>query len=150
TMSIPAKNGKANINVWYPGSDRIKLCVESQHPRFKYYSNDRGKPHKRGLRRFIVEGLIAGDRIAVFEGGSADDHTSNSGSQQTAWLLISAVTIDKHAPLAVSSHRRNISIDTFGLNSANYPMDGSLFVKKVDNAIGRIQSNPIGRLILDA
>ena len=150
TMSIPAKNGKANINVWYPGSARIKLCVESQHPRFKYYPNDRGKPHKKGLRRFVVEGLITGDRIAVFEGGSADDDTSSSGSQQTAWLVISAVKIDKHAPLAVSSHRHNISIDTFGLNSANYPMDGGLFVKKIDNAIGRIQSNPIGRLILDA
>src|ERR1700733_14367873 len=123
-LSIAASNGKAKINVWHPGSAKIKLCVESQHPRFRSYPNDSGKMHKSNLRRFVVEGLVTGDQIAVFEGGDAGDATSNSGSRQTDWLMVSYVAIDKHSPgtpLATSTHRPNITIDAFGTGSSNFP-----------------------------
>jgi hypothetical protein len=147
TMSIPAKNGKAKINVWHIGHDEIVLRVESQHPRFAYYPNDRGQPHKSALRRFVVEGLITGDRIAVFKPGEANDDTL----RLTSWLLIESVAIDRRArgaALRPSDHMPNIKLDTFGLNSSNYPMDGSEFIKKVNAAILRIKLNHIGNKIL--
>jgi hypothetical protein len=122
TMSIPSRNGKAKINVWHPGSADVTLQVQSGHPRFKFYST-KGKQHKIDLRRFIVEGLAAGDQIAVF---------------------------DQSGGPTVSTHRSRISIDPFGLDSSNYPMHGSEFIEKVDKSIGMILSNPVGRLILDA
>jgi hypothetical protein len=140
TMSIPSRNGKSNINVWHPGSAGITLQVQSGHPRFKFYST-RGKQHKIDLRRFVVEGLRAGDQMAVFD---------ESRAQITAWLGIRAVAIDSGAGLAVSTHLSRISIDPFGLDSSNYPMHGSEFIENVDKSIGILLSNPVGRLILNA
>ncbi len=145
TLAIPSKNGKAKINVWHPGAAAVTLRVLSGHPRFRFFPNDRGKPHKSGLRRFVVEGLITGDQIAVFDG---------IGNQITAWLRISAVAIDKGTGAVPSSHnsriKPHVTIDPFGLNSGNYPLDGSKFVAKVDAAFGRVIANPIGSLIVNA
>lgn len=141
SMSIPSQNGKAKINVWHPGTGKVTLKVQSGHPRFQFFPNDKGKPHKSGLRRFVVEGLATSDQIAVFD---------DADNQITAWLTIGSVAIDKRLGLTASRHRARISIDPFGTNSSNYRIDGNTFITKVDAALGRVLANPIGRLVLDA
>lgn len=143
---INSKSGSANINVYYPGTDRISVRVQSDHPRFRI--NVRGGPTKPGLRLYTATGLVANDSIAVFDG---------AGRQQTEWLRIAGVASDEwntarvlRAGLPVSQHKPNISFDPYGTSTSSVPVSAEKWIAATEKAIANLLANPVGKLILDA
>jgi hypothetical protein len=137
-LSLFDKNATAAINVW--GLPAGATVEAENNPRFV------AQPYRKNgdLTSFYLRGLVGGDKIAVF---------LTDGRMWTAWLPIKLVSGDKHAKqradgkLPRSRHMKTVTLDPHGSEQRHPPVSEQAWLTGVENAIGKIRGNAVGRII---